>query len=65
MASFTVRDIDPDLLRRVKDRADLEGTRHSYLYRRLLELYATHGLAALEMAGTLGSRQEEPSDDTR
>jgi hypothetical protein len=48
MASFIIRKIDPELWERVKAQATKEGRPLRWLLLRLLELYATVGLAVLE-----------------
>lgn len=48
MASFIIRKIDPELWERVKAQATKEGRPLRWLLIRLLEVYATVGLEALE-----------------
>lgn len=48
VASFIIRKIDPELWERVKAQATKEGRPLRWLLIRLLEVYATVGLEALE-----------------
>ena len=48
MASFILRNIDPDLWVKVKAQAQKEGRPLRWLFLRLLAVYASQGLEALE-----------------
>jgi hypothetical protein len=51
MPTLVLRQIDPDLWRKVQDRAKAEQQPMRRLTLRLFELYAAYGLTALERAG--------------
>ena len=65
MSSYTIRDIAPELLARLRDRAAEDGLSLSAAILRVLESYASHGSAAARGARGGAARAARMSPEAR